>query len=161
MVWTPGCPRCHAGLRPVDLKGVGVHACQTCDGTQIPRSRLVGVLEALSADLLATFNPDTKLQPAAVAGKRLACAECGREMTRDDYCSAGLALFDRCEPCGLIWVDAEALGTMTLMWARMEARHSREMAATRRMLDEADAFVVRTLVGRAVQRALVRGLFYG
>jgi Zn-finger nucleic acid-binding protein len=154
---TPGCPRCRASLRPVDLKGVGVHACATCHGTRLSGTRLALVLEALSAELLATFDPDTTLPPSATAPERLACADCGREMARDDYCGAGLALFDRCEPCALVWVDAEALGTMTLMWARMDTRRARDTAATKRLLDEADDFVVRGLVGRAVQRALFRG----
>jgi Zn-finger nucleic acid-binding protein len=154
----PLCPRCRADLQPVDLKGVAVNACPSCHGTRLAGARLASALEAMSAELLQTFDPDTKLARSAGAEGRLACAECGREMARDDYCGAGLAHFDRCEPCALVWVDAEALGTMTLMWARMEARRSRETATTRRLLDEADDLIVRTLVGRAVQRALFRGL---
>jgi hypothetical protein len=114
------------------------------------------VLEALSAELLRTFDPDTKLEPTSAATDRLACSTCGREMARDDYCGTGLALFDRCEPCQLLWIDADVLGTMTLMWARMEARHTRDQAATRQLLDDADDLVTRTLVARAVARSLFR-----
>jgi Zn-finger nucleic acid-binding protein len=152
----PTCPRCRSALRPVDLRGIGVHACASCNGTRLGRAQLAGVLEAMSAELLETFDPDTKLTPASAVPDRVACGGCGREMARDDYCGAGLALFDRCEPCGLVWVDADALGTMTLMWARMDARRYRDAAATRELLDEADALIVRTLMGRAVSRTLFR-----
>jgi Zn-finger nucleic acid-binding protein len=147
---TPSCPRCRTSLRPVDLEGVGVHACRSCHGTRVAQTRLPRVLEALSAVLLATFDPDTKLEAAGATVAPLACADCGREMARDDYCGAGLALFDRCEPCALVWVDAASLGTMTLMWARMEARHAREMAATKRLLDDTG---VRERVAQAVRDA--------
>jgi Zn-finger nucleic acid-binding protein len=153
---TPTCPKCLAALQAVELKGASVLACATCHGTRVDRSRLSGLLEAMSAELLETFDPDTALEKASVPSRRLTCAACGREMERDDYCGAGLAFFDRCEPCGLLWIDAEALGTMTLMWARMEARHSRDEAATRKFLEGADALVARTLLARTVSRSLLR-----
>jgi hypothetical protein len=104
----------------------------------------------MSAELLASFDPDTKLEKADAPSERLACPTCGRVMERDDYCGAGLAFFDRCEPCGLLWIDAAPLGTMTLIWARMEARHSRDEAATKRLLDETDTMITRILVARAL-----------
>jgi hypothetical protein len=54
-------------------------------------------------------------------------------MERDDYCAAGLVLFDRCTSCALLWFDADELGGMTLMWAKMNARiaeHRQAMAST-------------------------------
>jgi Zn-finger nucleic acid-binding protein len=153
---TASCPRCREPLHVVDLSGVSVHACPKCHGTRLGRAELPRVLEAMSAELLETFDPDTKLEPAGARDERLACATCGAEMSRDDYCGAGLAHFDRCEACAVLWVDADALGTMTLMWARMETRHSRDERETRRLLEEADDLVVRTLIARAVSRRLFR-----
>jgi hypothetical protein len=143
-------------LAPLALSGAGVHACPTCHGTRVERSRLSGLLETMSAELLASFDPDTELEKSDAPPERLGCAACGREMARDDYCGAGLAFFERCEPCGLLWIDAAPLGTMTLMWARMEARHSRDEAATKKFLEGADALVTRTLVARSVSRSLLR-----
>jgi Zn-finger nucleic acid-binding protein len=153
---TPTCPRCRAALRAAELKGASVLACATCHGTRVGPTQLTGLLEAMSAELLRTFDPDTTLEKASAPTERLACTACGREMARDDYCGAGLALFDRCEPCALLWIDAEALGTMTLMWARMEARHARDEVARKQFLDGMDNLVTRTLVARAVSRTLFR-----
>jgi Zn-finger nucleic acid-binding protein len=154
----PSCPRCRVPLQPVQLEGVSVHACATCHGTRFEGTRLGVVLEAMSAKLLETLDLDMRLERAGASADRLACSACGREMAHDDYCSAGLALFDRCEPCTLLWVDAESLGTMALMWARMDAQQSRRAAETKQLLDGADDLVTRTLVGRAVTRALFRFL---
>jgi hypothetical protein len=79
-------------------------------------------------------------------------------MARDEYCGAGLAHFDRCEPCRLLWLGADELGTMTMMWARMERRLERTQKATQAALAEADDFVGSVLLGRATRRALMRWL---
>jgi Zn-finger nucleic acid-binding protein len=153
---TASCQRCREPLEVVDLSGVSVHACAKCHGTRLGRAELPRVLEAMSAELLKTFDPDTKLEAAGALEDRLACSTCGAQMSRDDYCGAGLAHFDRCEACAVLWIDADVLGTMSLMWARMEARHSRDERENRQLLEDADNLVVRTLVARAVSRRLFR-----
>ena len=103
----PACPRCRETLHAAELKGAAVLTCATCHGTRVESTRLTGVLEAMSAELLKSFDPDTELKKAADAPtERLACSRCGHEMARDDYCGAGLAAFDRCETCELLWIDA-------------------------------------------------------
>ncbi len=52
-------------------------------------------------------------------------------MERDDYCAAGVVLFDRCTRCAVLWFDADELGAMALMWARMNERRARDQAAAR------------------------------
>jgi hypothetical protein len=69
-------------------------------------------------------------------------------MAREDYCAAGLAHFDRCERCGLLWLGAEDLRTMTLMWARMERRAERTQRSIDATLAEADSFVNNVLLKR-------------
>jgi Zn-finger nucleic acid-binding protein len=153
------CPRCSEALAQVELKGVGVQSCPKCTGTLLTQPRLATVLEAMSYELLKSFNPDAKLEALPDRGAGLDCPRCERPMTNDDYCGAHLVYFDRCESCGLLWIDADELGTMTLMWARMDARYAREHTAGEHALAQTDSVVAGVLVGRAVRRMFFGGPF--
>ena len=107
-------------------------------------------LEALSIQLLETVDADTKLEPVGHADATVACPRCLGAMARDDYCGAGLATFDRCIPCGLLWLSADEVGTMALMWARMDRRLDRTQNQTRAALAEADQFVTNVQLGAAL-----------
>jgi Zn-finger nucleic acid-binding protein len=157
-VASPQCPRCAEPLAHVELKGVGVQSCRKCAGTLLAPPRLGAVLEAMSDEVLEAFDPETKLEPLADRGAGLSCPRCQRPMTNDDYCGARLVTFDRCEPCALLWVDADELGTMTLMWARMEARHAKRVAETGQMMSAMDALVQSQRIKRVVENTLLRGV---
>lgn len=129
------CPRCRQPLGPIQHRGVQLDGCKTCQGTLVPIPSLTPLLEATSVDLLANFDPDATLDPVAARADALGCPKCARAMEVADYCSARLVSFDRCNRCNLLWVGPEALGTMTLMWARMEKRAAQLKAAR----DELDA----------------------
>jgi hypothetical protein len=79
-------------------------------------------------------------------------------MEHPDYCAAGIARFYRCEGCAVLLVDADQLGTMALMWARMDARQQRERVSNRARLEELDDFVDRVLLSRAVSGIIANGL---
>jgi Zn-finger nucleic acid-binding protein len=151
----PLCPACGQALRATDIAGAKVRVCSQCQGTLIAQIDMIRTLEAVSAELLKTIDPDVELTPVGKMDGKVSCPICVREMARDDYCSAGLAHFDRCEPCRLLWLGADELGTMTMMWARMERRLERTQKATQTLLDEADEFVGHALLQRATQRALL------
>lgn len=152
----PLCPACAQALRTTAISGVSLRVCGQCHGTLLGQIDMIRTLEAMSAELLATLDPDVELSPVGKAAAKVSCPACGREMARDDYCSAGLAHFDRCEPCRLLWLSADALGTMTMMWARMERRLERTHKATEAALADADSFIGHVLLGRATSRILMR-----
>lgn len=77
-------------------------------------------------------------------------------MARDDYCAAGLAHFDRCEPCQLLWLGADELGTMTMMWARMERRLERVQRLRQEALADTEQFVHNVQLARAASSILTR-----
>jgi Zn-finger nucleic acid-binding protein len=110
----------------------------------------------MSVEMLKTLDPDMHLDPAGSNRDVVACPQCQAPMAHDDYCSAGLAFFDRCDRCRLLWLGAEELGTMTLMWARMEKRLERAQRQTRELLNDADEFVSGVQLRRAASRALLR-----
>lgn len=138
------------------MSGVSLRVCGQCHGTLIAQVDMIRTLEAMSAELLATVDPDVKLTPAGHVDSKVSCPACHREMARDDYCGAGLAHFDRCEACRLLWLGADELGTMTMMWARMERRLERTHKATEAALADADSFIGHVLLGRATSRILMR-----
>jgi hypothetical protein len=120
----------------------------------MPQPALPRVLEATSAELLKTFDPDTKLEAIPDRGGSVLCPACGRAMDHDNYCEASVVFFDRCDSCGLLWVGEEELGTMTLIWARMERRHERDHEQGEATLDEVDRFVDRVLIARAISNMM-------
>jgi hypothetical protein len=83
------------------------------------------LLAAMSVDLLKRLDPDVELRPVKDVGGGIACPNCARPMTNDNYCGAGIVFFDRCDGCQLLWLDYQDLGAMTMMWARMEGRRRR------------------------------------
>jgi Zn-finger nucleic acid-binding protein len=153
-ITSASCPRCKKPLAPVDLSGVEIRSCAECDGTLLARAALSRVLEALSVEMLKTFDPDMKLEPLKERDGGLVCPGCGQKMDHDDYCGASLVFFDRCEACELLWLDADKLGTMTLMWARMESRHARDRAESEKVLEEVGTFVRRVLTARALSNLM-------
>ena len=152
------CPFCEQGLRPANVSGAAVRVCGQCHGTLMAQIDMIRTLEAMSVELLKTFDPDMPLDPVAGERGAIACPDCRATMARDDYCGAGLVHFDRCEACRLLWIGADELGTMALMWARMEKRLERAQRHTREMLDDADEFVSGVRLGRATGRFLLRFL---
>jgi len=90
------------------------------------------------------------------------CPSCGGiiagAMEHADCCSAGIAGFERCEPCGLLLVDAVQLGATTPMCARMDARRDREHFLNQQREKEMGDFVDMVLLGRAVSGIISNGL---
>jgi len=127
---TKHCPRCQQSLERAELREVPVEICKGCQGTLLAQLDLVRTMENLSAPLLRSFDPDAKLERARLDDTRIDCPRCKRRMERDDYCAAGVVFFDRCGACALLWFDANELGAMALMWARMNARIAEHRQAT-------------------------------
>jgi Zn-finger nucleic acid-binding protein len=152
------CPVCNIELARGDMRGVGVRVCTRCQGALVAQIDMFRLFEAMIADLLAGFDPDTPLQPLAVRAATSSCPECARAMSRDDYCGAGLVRFDRCDRCRLLWLGADELGTMTLMWARMEKQIARVQAQSQAWHDDAELLVHATLLGRRAGNILFRVL---
>jgi Zn-finger nucleic acid-binding protein len=146
----PLCPACREALRPTSLSGVEVRVCGTCHGTLLAQIDMIRTLDATSVELLKTVDPDAPLHPVGGADVAVDCPACARPMARDDYCGAGLAHFDRCDACQLLWLGAAELGTMTMMWARMERRLERTQEQTREALAEADDYVTSVQLGRVL-----------
>jgi Zn-finger nucleic acid-binding protein len=152
------CPVCDVELARGDLRGVDVRVCSRCRGALVAQIDMFRLFEAMCGDLLAGFDPDTPLKPIAARAGASSCPDCNTSMARDDYCGAGLVRFDRCERCRLLWLGADELGTMTMMWARMEKQLARAHKLNQEWLDDADFVIHATLLGRRAGNILFRTL---
>ena len=124
------CTRCGKALGAREISGVGLQACDACNTLLVKQSALMPALEALSAPVLESFDPDAPLEALPDRTGAAPCPGCTRAMEKADYCGAKLVYFDRCNRCGLLWIGSEELGAMSLMWARMEKRIARARAQT-------------------------------
>ena len=152
------CPGCNVELARGDLRGVSVQVCRQCRGALVAQIDMFRLFEAMIADLLSGFDPDTTLTPIAPRAGASSCPGCSTAMSRDNYCGAGLVHFDRCERCRLLWLGADELGAMTLMWARMEKQIARAQKQNQQFLDDTDSIVHATLLGRRAGNILFRTL---
>ncbi len=120
----------------------------------VKQSALMPALEALSADVLESFDPDAPLLALPDRAGQTACPGCHAAMEKADYCGAKLVFFDRCNRCALLWIGSEELGAMSLMWARMEKRIARARAQTEEHLAGMSARVDAAHLRRVVDRSL-------
>jgi Zn-finger nucleic acid-binding protein len=155
------CPSCNEPLGHQQVRGVGLEACSKCDCMLVTQSTLMPLLEALSVDLLTTFNPDAELKALPNRAQAIGCPDCRKTMEKSDYCSAKIVFFDRCNPCSLLWFAGEELGAMSLMWARMEARIARTRAQNQENLAGMESLVDAGHLRRAVKGSIFRALPLG
>lgn len=148
------CPRCGGALEGRQLGSAQMNACGRCDVLAVKQSALMPALEALSADVLPSFDADAKLSPLPDRSGQLPCPGCGGKMEKADYCGAKLVFFDRCNRCGLLWIGTEELGAMSLMWARMEKRIARARAQTAENLSGMDALNQAAHLRRVVSNSM-------
>jgi Zn-finger nucleic acid-binding protein len=153
---TTPCPRCAELLTSTPVGGIAVESCAKCTGSLLSNADLVRLLEALSVDLLKTFNPDAHIDACPKEERRLSCPRCTQPFEQGDYCQAGLVTFDRCEHCNVVWLNARELGTMTLIWARMEARYSRTHTANEQFLRDVQQLVDAEQLAHATSRFVFR-----
>jgi Zn-finger nucleic acid-binding protein len=149
------CPRCALPLGSTSVRGVPVESCAKCSGSLLANPDLARMLEAVSVDLLQTFNPDAQIDACPHSEGRLSCPRCSHLFDQGDYCQAGLVTFDRCERCNVLWLGARELGTMTLMWARMEARYNRSHTENQVRLHDAQEFIDGFLLAQAVSSIVI------
>ena len=148
------CPRCGQTLGGRAIRGVGLEACEGCNALLVKQSALMPALEALSADVLESFDPDAPLLTLPDRAGQTACPGCGAPMEKADYCGAKLVFFDRCNRCALLWIGSEELGAMSLMWARMEKRIARTRSQTEENLAGMSARVDAAHLRRVVDSSL-------
>jgi Zn-finger nucleic acid-binding protein len=148
------CPQCVGPLEGRQAGGAQMSACGRCQVLLVKQSALMPALEALSDEVLPSFDADAVLPALPDRTEQCACPGCGAKMEKADYCGAKLVFFDRCNRCALLWIGSEELGAMSLMWARMEKRLARTRAQSEENLSGMDALSNAAHLRRIVNASL-------
>ncbi|HOJ15504.1 MAG TPA: zf-TFIIB domain-containing protein [Deltaproteobacteria bacterium] len=94
------CPACTSNLVTLELNGVEVDYCFTCQGIWLDNGELERLLSMAEGD----EGMVSGLMPAAVSEKRRRCPVCRRVMEKVETKRQGGVLLDRCDRHGL-WFD--------------------------------------------------------
>jgi Zn-finger nucleic acid-binding protein len=152
----PGsCPRCGQTLDRGTYGGVEVDLCPGCSGMLVARNRMIPLMEQLTAELVQTIDPDRQIEAIPPAASGIPCPGCKAPMEQHGYMGSDRVFVDSCDACNAAWLDPAGLGAMTLLWARTERR-----LVDRRVQQqgaEATSLVDAVMLGRRVQRSLLRG----
>jgi Zn-finger nucleic acid-binding protein len=137
----PPCPRYGEGLRDGAYKKVPGAYCTGCGGLLVGQRDLRRFLEQLARDLLESIDADTPVRPVPDAGGGLRCPRCREVMEHYGYMGTRLVLIDRCDACAAVWLDADELGRLALLFARTGLRQQAYAAdlGSRPAADEAAA----------------------
>lgn len=154
------CPRCRNVLEARSVEGVAVHVCPGCQGTLVEMDHLVPLLDALCAPLVHIVDLEAPLEPLLDEGVRIPCPRCRETMEAFAYLGASEVTVDRCEQDRLVWADPGELGTMSLVYARVNARTAEHYAhheALRQAAEHAPAGVPGDVAATQVAGALLGG----
>jgi len=128
------CPRCARPLEDQQLDEIAFRCCRNCSGMLILHPDLINVLEsswhAIShdkAEVTAFHAPaGWQDQPA------LLCPDCHKTMDRYGYMGLAAIQINRCDPCSLVWLDADELQNMVLALAKTNYRSAAEREKLKR-----------------------------
>ena len=152
------CPACDVELTRGDLRGVGVRVCRQCRGALVAQIDMFRLFEAMIADLLSGFDPDTLLTPIAPRAGASSCPGCASAHVARRLLRGRPGPLRSLRALPAVWLGADELGTMTLMWARMEKQIARAQKQSQQLLDDADFVLHATLLGRRAGNILFRTL---
>jgi Zn-finger nucleic acid-binding protein len=136
------CPRCAKPLEDQQLDEVSFRVCRDCKGLLIQHPVLIDVLErswhAVSQERAETTSfrvaEGWQNEPAIL------CPDCNQTMDKYGYMGIGAIQIDRCDPCALVWLDADELQNMALALARTNYRsEAARQESHREQLDIAEA----------------------
>jgi Zn-finger nucleic acid-binding protein len=118
------CPRCTKPLQDQQLDELSFRCCPDCKGMLILHPELIDVIErswhAVPREKAETtsFRTPEGWQNAPA----LPCPDCLQTMEKYGYMGIGAIQINRCDPCTLLWLDADELQNMVLALAKTNYR---------------------------------------
>jgi Zn-finger nucleic acid-binding protein len=138
------CPRCAKPLQDQQLDELSFRCCLDCKGMLILHPALIDVLEkswhAIPQEKAETteFRTPEGWQNAPA----LSCPDCHQTMEKYGYMGIAAIQINRCDPCTLLWLDADELQNMVLALAKTNYRSEAEWEQLQReRVDTAEAGV--------------------
>ncbi|MCB9676964.1 MAG: zf-TFIIB domain-containing protein [Alphaproteobacteria bacterium] len=116
------CPRCDAPLQEASILGQSVDRCPARHGLLVEQRRLIPLVEALVSATIEVIDLDDPIEPVPDSHGVAGCPDCARPMTRFGYMETRTVTLDRCQPCGIVWIDEGELEPMIRMNAKTTGR---------------------------------------
>jgi hypothetical protein len=148
-------------LRPVSIGEARLAVCKSCLRVAVLQSSVSPLLETTATHLSGHSRAVVKVSRAAPVSLEAKCPRCNQQMSKDDYCSAGIVAFCRCDRCHLLWLTAEQLALMSVMWADMNRKIELAHAVNEQRLRDVTLFVDQVLAARAVSDMLAGAAAFG
>lgn len=122
------CPHCAKPLEEQQLDTLSFRCCRACKGMLLLHRDLIDVLEkswhAVSRETAeaAAFRATEGWQNEP----KFPCPDCYQSMDKYGYMGIAAIQIDRCDPCALVWLDADKLQNMVLALAKSNYRSESE-----------------------------------
>lgn len=118
------CPRCAKALEEEQLDELSFRCCRDCKGMLLLHTDLIGVLEkswhAVPREKAETTS--FRVTEGWQNEPKYNCPDCSQTMEKYGYMGIGAVQIDRCDPCALVWLDADELQNMVLALAKTNYR---------------------------------------
>ena len=104
------CPRCETAMTVIQMEGVEIEHCENCGGICLDYGELDMVADDMTGSLEYSTLTDDKLETND--GRLLiACPKCAVSpaMRKIEFLGVGDIVLDRCDSCGVIWLDKDEL----------------------------------------------------
>jgi len=122
------CPHCAKPLEEQQLDTLLFRCCRDCKGMLLLHCDLIDVLEkswhAVSCETAETTA--FRLTEGWQNEPKYLCPDCGQLMEKYGYMGIAAIQIDRCDPCALVWLDANELQNMVLALAKSNYRSESE-----------------------------------
>jgi len=118
------CPHCAKPLEEQQLDTLSFRCCRDCKGMLLLHHDLIDVLDkswrAVSRETAETteflVTDGWRNEPA------FPCPDCHQQMEKYGYMGIAAIQIDRCDPCSVVWLDADELQNMVLALAKTNYR---------------------------------------
>jgi Zn-finger nucleic acid-binding protein len=118
------CFRCEKPLEVSQVDYIAVRMCPPCSSVLIRHEDLTQILDqswrSVPRETVVTESFHTTSKPEAE--RTFYCPDCRQPMEKYGYMGLNAIMIDRCHTCSLIWLDADELQNMVLVYAREQYR---------------------------------------
>jgi len=103
------CPKCSGELDSVNVNGVMLETCDSCEGVWFDSAELLKIIQITEEELrgssIAPSLEDNHENDSNESGFRATCPKCAEPMAVQTYCYDSGVKMDKCNICGGIWLD--------------------------------------------------------
>jgi Zn-finger nucleic acid-binding protein len=142
------CCRCGTDLASGTFHGVPLKRCAACEGLLVEVRHNVPLLEALRKDLAAEVDLHAEIEAHTGCEEPATCPGCSSRMERFGYMGTNRVFLDRCGRCLLLWIDGDEVVTLTMVYARTQARGDDRRAFYAERAKELEATAHRVVMAR-------------